>query len=221
MTAPHDEYFKATFSDPQVAAALLQHILPERWVRAIDWSSLQLLSSELPEAQLSSRQADLMFSVQLKNGTRCVLLILVEHQSRTFRRMPLRMLFYGAAGLERWARAHPEAPNVPLVLPIVVYHGHERWLSPRRLDLLSGVPPELLEDAEIGFDVRMLVHEINPEALRRSPVHPVVARSPRGSSVAPPAQTSTAKPGAAVRLSVGRGDEADGRRGRERGRLEP
>ena len=49
MATPHDELFKATFSQLEDARAELMCVLPEAITRRIDWSTLSLISGEFSD----------------------------------------------------------------------------------------------------------------------------------------------------------------------------
>lgn len=76
----HDSLFKATFSRPEQAAALLRRVLDPALVAAIDWGSLRLLATCLVDGELSQRFVDLLFSAT-SDGEELLLYVLFEHRS--------------------------------------------------------------------------------------------------------------------------------------------
>jgi hypothetical protein len=56
--------------------------------------------------------------------------------------MALRMLRYVVRQLEQWRRAHRDSPRLPLILPLVMYHGPHGWTAPRRVEELFELPEE-------------------------------------------------------------------------------
>jgi hypothetical protein len=127
------------FSQPEHAAGELRSLLPAEVARRIDWSTLQLLSESFIGPRLGELRADLVFSVKL-DGRAAYFYVLLEHQSTTDRRMPLRMLRYMIQIWDAHLRAHADA----LLLP-----SFRRGPPQRRLDgagcvfELAGLPSDL------------------------------------------------------------------------------
>ncbi len=131
MDSPHDRLFKTTFSQPGEAASLLASVLPRALVKRIDWSTLELVSPESVDAGLDRRQADLIYRVRVGHRD-ARLLVVFEHQSRVDPRMPLRLLTYMTRTWERFVADEPDQP-LPVIVPVVLYHGQARWTAARSL----------------------------------------------------------------------------------------
>jgi putative YhgA-like transposase len=57
--------------------------------------------------------------------------------------MALRMLRYVVRQVERWRQQHPESKGLPVIIPLVMYHGPEgAWTAPRRMEDLFELPGE-------------------------------------------------------------------------------
>jgi hypothetical protein len=57
--------------------------------------------------------------------------------------MALRLLKYVVRQLEHWRLEHPDSKRMPMILPLVLYHGPEgAWTAPRRVEELFDVPEE-------------------------------------------------------------------------------
>ncbi|MGE0322048.1 MAG: Rpn family recombination-promoting nuclease/putative transposase [Polyangiaceae bacterium] len=127
-TTPHDQLFKAVFSNPRHAAGEIRYLLPSALVRALDWKTLRLEPGSFVDRRLRSSATDLLFSVRLQASTdRLGLYLLMEHQSTPDPLMPLRMQRYVASAQLSLAteRQHP-----PVVLPIVVSNADGEWPHP-------------------------------------------------------------------------------------------
>jgi len=55
--------------------------------------------------------------------------------------MAERMFHYQARIWSHWRADHPKARMLPMILPIVMYHGASSWSEPRSFDALLDVPP--------------------------------------------------------------------------------
>ncbi len=146
MSGPHDLFVRYTFDHPERAAAELRAVLPPDMVAQVDWSSLRRESGSVVDAELRERQSDLLFSARLHGGEPLLLYLLLEHQSSVDKWMAFRMLRYVMRQLERWRRQHPESEKLPVILPVVMYHGPEGgWTAARRMEDLFYLPAEAVE----------------------------------------------------------------------------
>jgi hypothetical protein len=66
-----------------------------------------------------------------------------EHQSTSDRRMAFRLLRYLVRIWEQWWADHPRAEALPVIVPVVLYHGKEPWSAPVALDALLDIPDAL------------------------------------------------------------------------------
>jgi predicted transposase/invertase (TIGR01784 family) len=146
MSGPHDLFARFTFSHPERAAAELRTLLPPEVVARVDWSTLHREPSSVVDPELRERQSDLLFSAQLHGGHPLLLYFLLEHQSSVDRWMAFRMLRYVVRQLEHWLQQHPDSPTLPIIIPVVMYHGPESgWTAPRRVEELFHLPGEAME----------------------------------------------------------------------------
>ena len=137
LASPHDNFFKALFSKPRLAADLLRSVLPPEVAGCIDWSTLVAEPASFIEETLRGAYADLLFSAEM-DGFTVKIYVLLEHQSTYDRQMARRLLHY----MDRiWKTAPPDAPYLPVIFPIVIHHGEVSW--PGRTDFHSmfAMPP--------------------------------------------------------------------------------
>ena len=181
MPGPHDLFARYTFGQPERAAAELRAVLPPRVVSQVDWSTLRRESGSVVDPELRETESDLLFSARLSGGRPLLLYVLLEHQSRVDRWMALRMLRYVVRQLEHWRKTNPGSEKLPVVVPLVMYHGPEgAWSAPRRVEELFDLPDE----AEGHEEWRALVPRFEyllddltaerEEALRARPGPPLV-----------------------------------------------
>ncbi|HEX8699522.1 MAG TPA: Rpn family recombination-promoting nuclease/putative transposase, partial [Myxococcaceae bacterium] len=95
------------------------------------------------DPELRETESDLLFSARLRGGKPLLFYVLIEHQSTVNRWMALRMLRYVVRQLEHWRKQHPESKLLPVIIPLVLYHGQEgAWSAPRRVEELFELPGE-------------------------------------------------------------------------------
>jgi hypothetical protein len=139
-TAPHDALFKAVFSSPEHARGALRPVMPAAMAEALNWSTLTPQPSSFVDPALKSLHTDLLYMAAWRGGAEAPVYLLFEHQSSSDRWMPLRLLRYMVRIWEHWLKDHQDATVLPAVVPIVLYHGDERWSAARAFDALLDVP---------------------------------------------------------------------------------
>lgn len=148
-------------------------------VEALDWSTLALQPGSFIDPGLNPSHTDLLYAAAWRGGAEAPVYVLFEHQSSADHWMPLRLLRYMVRIWEHWLKDHEQAQVLPAIVPIVLYHGDERWSAPRRFDALFDVP-EAVRPALTEYLVRfayVLDHltEIPDDQLRtRSPMTALV-----------------------------------------------
>ncbi|WNG53628.1 transposase [Archangium gephyra] len=141
MSGPHDLFARYTFGHPERAAAELRAVLPAHVVSEVDWSSLRREPVSVVDPELRETESDLLFTASLCTGQPLLLYVLLEHQSSVDPWMALRMLRYVVRQVERWRQEHPERTRLPVIIPLVMYHGPDgAWTAPRRVEELFELP---------------------------------------------------------------------------------
>ncbi len=141
---PHDRLFRLTFSSAENALGILRAVLPPEVMAAIDPSSLELEEGSFVDEELEGQESDLLFRARLLAGRAIKIYVLVEHQSSVDPLMPFRLLRYVVSVQDRWRRNTDEAVKLlPVVIPIVFFHGPKPWSGPRSLGEILDLPEEL------------------------------------------------------------------------------
>jgi predicted transposase/invertase (TIGR01784 family) len=112
---------------------------------ALDWQTLTLRPGSFVDAALTHQHTDLLYSATWRDGGEALVYFLFEHQSTppTEGLMAFRLLRYQDRIWERWRADHPKTKTLPMIIPIVMYHGVTPWLESRTFDTLLDVPPGL------------------------------------------------------------------------------
>ena len=138
---PHDLFFRETFSRLEVAKDFMANYLPKDVTAVLDFSTLELQKDSFIDADLKEHFSDLLYRLQLRDGSEANVYLLLEHKSSPDVQVALQLLRYM---VRHWERAQREKIRpLPPVIPIVVYHGRERWeISENFVGLFEG--PEAL-----------------------------------------------------------------------------
>ncbi len=161
---PHDKFFKRLFGDTATTADFIRYYLPDELVAALDLESLTLESESFLDPKLHEHFSDLLFRVRLTAGNELYVYLLLEHKSAPDKWVAFQLLRY----LVRfWERLFEQGcQRLPPVIPIVFYHGAERWRVPLQFSAVvetAGLPilQKYLPDFE--YDLRDLSLRVGTE----------------------------------------------------------
>ncbi|NHZ71687.1 MAG: Rpn family recombination-promoting nuclease/putative transposase [Aquificales bacterium] len=141
LTNPHDKFFKETFTRIEVARNFFANYLPQSVVDTLDLDTLTLQSGSFIDTELQEQFADLLYQVDLQDASSAYLYLLLEHKSHPDPHTLFQLLRY----LVRiWERDIQDGNPLRPIVPIVVYHGRERWRVPTEFGELFTGPEALL-----------------------------------------------------------------------------
>ncbi len=128
----HDSAYKLLFSYPHLIESLLRGFVPGGWIDHLDFQSLEPVSEAHPRDNLGMRYDDIIWRLAWRgSGSWVYVYLLLELQSTDDSFMAVRILDY-EGGLYRKISKSPNARRggrLPIVLPVVLYHGQRAWTS--------------------------------------------------------------------------------------------
>jgi len=170
---PHDRFFRQIWSDRSVALDFLENYLPENVLSLVDLDTLEILKDSFVEKRLREYYSDILYRVNLA-GQPGFIYLLFEHKSHPYRWIHLQVQQYM---LNIWNLLLKQKKNIrrlPVVLPIVVYHGKEHWGRTLRFHQIVSAPVEKLANYVPDFEYilydlgRYSDEEIRGEVLLRA-----------------------------------------------------
>ncbi|HMA03325.1 MAG TPA: Rpn family recombination-promoting nuclease/putative transposase [Gemmatimonadaceae bacterium] len=167
---------------PEHARGTLRAVVPAALAEALDWQTLTLCPGSFVDAILTPQHTDLLYSVTWHRGGEALVYLLFEHQSTlpTEGLMAFRLLRYQDRIWEDWRAKHLKAKTLPMIIPIVMYHGVKPWSEPRSFDDLLDVPPDLRPTVEphlVRFTYVLYdLSEISDDELREGAMHTALAK---------------------------------------------
>lgn len=126
---PHDAAFKAAFRKKELAADFFRTYLPENIRRHIDFDSLEITEGCYVDEKLRDQHSDIVYKTKIR-GMEVFLYILFEHQSSPDPVMIFRLLCYMVNLWKEYREQHPKSKKLPVIIPLVLYHGKKKWNSP-------------------------------------------------------------------------------------------
>lgn len=130
----HDRFFKDALLQPNATADFIRYYLPERISRLLIPESAEPLEDSFIDADLQEHLSDLLFRVKLKTGQEAYLYLLLEHKSFPDEWVALQLLRYLVRIWDKSNRAGVK--KLPLVIPVVFYHGKATWKIPENFGAL-------------------------------------------------------------------------------------
>jgi predicted transposase/invertase (TIGR01784 family) len=134
ISNPHDSFFKELLARPEMAADFLANYLPAEILALLDVSEPEFIKDSFVDEELRQHFSDLLYRVRLKRGGDAFVGVLFEHKSSPDRWVAFQLLRYEVRFWETERRKG--ADQLPVIFPLVFYHGQERWNVPRNLSAL-------------------------------------------------------------------------------------
>lgn len=137
----HDHSYKLLFSHPEMVRDLLRGFVDGKWIAQVDLGTLERVGGAYVSDDLHARAGDIVWRARCGDG---YVYVSIEFQSRADQAMALRVFSYVILLYQELQREKKDLPNrrLPVVIPIVLYNGEERWTGPDELDLLLDESPE-------------------------------------------------------------------------------
>ena len=139
---PHDAMFRGVLGKPEHARGVLCSLVPPVLAEALDWQTLALCPGSFVDEALQAQHTDLLYSVTWRDGGEMLVYFLFEHQSAPPKDglMAFRLLRYQVRIWDDWHAKNPNAKALPMIIPLVMYHGATPWAAPRWFGDLLAVP---------------------------------------------------------------------------------
>ncbi|PCJ28947.1 MAG: transposase [Rickettsiales bacterium] len=125
----HDEFMKETLGRRLTAIDFVKDHLPAKMQEQLDLSTLEVEKETHVEKSLKKRMSDLVYSVKTKKGDDAYIYMVLEHQSSVDRDMALRLQRYQLLLCQRH-RDNKEPGKLPIIFPLVIYHGKRKYTAP-------------------------------------------------------------------------------------------
>ncbi|MBK9257473.1 MAG: Rpn family recombination-promoting nuclease/putative transposase [Saprospiraceae bacterium] len=132
----HDKFVKASFSDPDRAAAFFENFLPEILLKEIDLTSLKPVQESYIQGDLSEYFSDMIFEVSSNSGDAIDIVLLFEHKSSPDKYVLIQLGHYIFA---HWLKCVNEGKKLKVIVPFIYYQGKQKWEQPNLTTLFPKV----------------------------------------------------------------------------------
>lgn len=155
-------------ADIRVAREFFETYLPKDILKVVDLNHLELSSSTYVDEELKGSASDILYKTQM--GDKPAFLYLLEHQSSQDKLMPFRLLKYMVRIWDQYLsqmKGKKEDKTLPLIIPIVFYHGRQPYTYSRDIRNLINAPKELIDKHLFAPFYLVDTHAISDETLRQ------------------------------------------------------
>jgi predicted transposase/invertase (TIGR01784 family) len=165
----HDKTFKQSMADIRVARDFFETYLPKEIHALVDLNTLKMSPNSYVNDHSEELSSDMLFEVKMHNINNIgFIYLLAEHQSTVDPLMAFRLWSYVFLILNDYIKkTNPKPKKLPMVFPLVFYHGQRPYNACRNLADLFQAPKNIVE--KILFQDFCLIdtHDIEDEELRQ------------------------------------------------------
>lgn len=127
----HDSSYKKFFSRTDMVESLVRDFISGDLADELDFKTLKLMPTVFQKHGQTERRGDLIWRLKWRDGSPCLLAILLEFQSTIDKKMLCRLLEYATLFLEQTLDDDKsKGLSLPQILPIVLYNGAKPWSAP-------------------------------------------------------------------------------------------
>jgi len=162
ITNPHDAFFKLMFGDIEVAQDFLQNYLPTEIAKAVDLKHLTKENNSYIDEQFKESFTDMLYKTKI-NGKDGYIYFLFEHKSYQDPLVILQLLKYI---VRIWEEKYDRKTNrLPIVIPMVIYHGENKWnVQTKLMNLIKGIDELPEETKKYIPSYEYEVYDLSPSA---------------------------------------------------------
>jgi len=140
----HDKLFRETWSNLPNARSFLENYLPENIIDIVRLDTLEICKDSFIEKDLQDYYSDMLYKVKFGEEFGYIY-FLFEHKSYPDRSIHLQLLEY-MIKIWRLQLKQSKSRKMSIVIPLVLYHGRERWkIAPELSSVFKG-PVGVLSD---------------------------------------------------------------------------
>ena len=137
---PHDKLIRETLSRKETAVSFFENFLPTDILSRMDMDTLEISKDSFIEKELVEFYSDILYKIDFK-GSPGFLYLLFEHKSYAESFIQIQLLGYIHKIYSLYIK-QTKAEKLPIILPMVLYHGRKKWRISTRFSTLIDGPVE-------------------------------------------------------------------------------
>jgi predicted transposase/invertase (TIGR01784 family) len=144
IVSPHDKVVKVYLSEKETAKSLFEEYLPAKITKNLDFNTLKISKDTFVDKKMSDYFSDILYQINLLNIP-IFIYFLIEHKSREERLTSFQVLKYMVGIWKLYLKQNEEAKTLPVIIPIIIYHGPQKWKIDTNFISLFNAPDYLKE----------------------------------------------------------------------------
>jgi predicted transposase/invertase (TIGR01784 family) len=152
-TKPHDRFVKELLSHHDAAVEFLMNALPQKVIDFLDMKKLHYADVSYTNEELQEYMSDVVLRIPFQNSKAAAeVTVIIEHKSYKDRMAPFQMMAYMISGYRQQIK---NGKKFSVMIPIVYYHGKQKWQIPSLVDYFPDAQAEILQYVP-QFTIEML-----------------------------------------------------------------
>lgn len=161
----HDRSFKQAMTNKNAAKEFFQSSLSKELAEKINWDVFELQSGSHVDRRHKELIVDVLYRTEIE-GHSTYLYLLVNHQSTVDKFMPFWTIQYTCNIIDKHLEIHS---TIPLVIPLVVYHGIQPWNCSTNINDLVDADKILVDKYFLKPFQLIDLNKITDEELQKQP----------------------------------------------------
>ncbi len=126
IVSPHDKVVKIFLGEKETAKSLFKEYLPPKITKNLDFNTLKISKDTFVDKKMSDYFSDILYQINLLNIP-VFIYFLIEHKSREELLTSFQVLKYMVGIWKLHLKQNKEAKTLPVIIPIIIYHGPQKW----------------------------------------------------------------------------------------------
>ena len=143
IDTPHDRAVQKFLQEIDTARSFFSEYLPGEIKDLLDLDSLEYMKEKFVDETLAQYYSDFLYKVNFKDNIDGFIFLLLEHKSWPERFTSFQALKYIVHAWDLYLANHDNARFLPPVIPLVLYHGKNKWNLGTRFSKLFNTPGPL------------------------------------------------------------------------------
>jgi predicted transposase/invertase (TIGR01784 family) len=128
LSQPHAKAFTFFFKEKETAISMLKGYLPGNIKKKLNFKSVKISKDSFIDKRLKNYFADLLYEIEMESGKKSAFIyILFEHKYWPDWFVCLQLLKYMVRIWELFLKQNKDARYLPVIFPLVLYHGKPKW----------------------------------------------------------------------------------------------
>ena len=163
---PYAKLFEYVFQKKEMVEEFVENFFPTQLIENLDISSLKAQSVSYLSPELSRLYSDVVYTCNYGEKKNKVLItLLFEHKSYYSKNPHLQLLGYM---LKIWEQQRDNSEEITPVVPVILYHGEDKWKERKFTDMFSGKIGDDLKSYTPDFNLHLIdLNKENDEKLKR------------------------------------------------------